>query len=565
MSHFKVVALSTKSSVTDSDTVRTDTVQPTTANGNITIDVLDDLADSTLIITNSDAVYDARLQLNASTAVDTILDDDTMTADSATALATQQSIKAYVDTDNFWSRSTTFISPKTTGDSLKISSFEPKGVTDLYLFDANTTNGDCQIRLNADTAETDSCQILFRQNSTDLWEIGCRGQVTIGDWFRIYNVDMSRYALQINNADNSTTIDGNLFVEATASGNSTVAISRTAITDNAFLMFRDGPTNKWIIGISGTDTLEFRNLTPGPTAVFNIDSATSEVRFIEPIMIGSATETVPRGNCRFHGTAGNVDACTEWGISTDDYPSLQIKPTSHTETALLFNAYYDGTNDKASVGAGAGNVWEIKHNNANLEFNIDTTTTAGSAVTWGNVLTLVDNTGMLSLPTYTNTIASNNKNLEIDDSGNIGVLASLIKYKMNFSPVENADCLYDLKPTKYQRRLFDENHNLTNIPSDEISYYFLAEEVEQVNSELCSYNWYDTKQENSVTTKIRKPKKELAGLKQQAIMTLCVKAVQEQKLVIDRLEDKLEKFLDELKKQNLEIKSLKARLALLEN
>ncbi|MHC4575761.1 MAG: hypothetical protein ACYS76_16855 [Planctomycetota bacterium] len=41
----------------------------------------------------------AGIQLGATTAVTSILDEDTMSSDSDTALATQQSIKAYVDTE----------------------------------------------------------------------------------------------------------------------------------------------------------------------------------------------------------------------------------------------------------------------------------------------------------------------------------------------------------------------------------------------------------------------------------------------------------------------------------
>jgi hypothetical protein len=40
---------------------------------------------------------DGSLTLGTSTAVSSILDEDTMSSNSATALATQQSIKAYVD------------------------------------------------------------------------------------------------------------------------------------------------------------------------------------------------------------------------------------------------------------------------------------------------------------------------------------------------------------------------------------------------------------------------------------------------------------------------------------
>ena len=46
---------------------------------------------------NSGMTIDGSLTLGTSTAVSSILDEDNMASDSATALATQQSIKAYVD------------------------------------------------------------------------------------------------------------------------------------------------------------------------------------------------------------------------------------------------------------------------------------------------------------------------------------------------------------------------------------------------------------------------------------------------------------------------------------
>ena len=50
-------------------------------------------------ITTTGAVDAKTLKINAGTAMTAVLDEDTMSSDSATALATQQSIKAYVDTD----------------------------------------------------------------------------------------------------------------------------------------------------------------------------------------------------------------------------------------------------------------------------------------------------------------------------------------------------------------------------------------------------------------------------------------------------------------------------------
>jgi hypothetical protein len=66
----------------------------------------------------------AGIQLGATTAVTSILDEDTMTSDSDTALATQQSIKAYVDAavavENLWDRSGTVLSPHTPGDTISV-------------------------------------------------------------------------------------------------------------------------------------------------------------------------------------------------------------------------------------------------------------------------------------------------------------------------------------------------------------------------------------------------------------------------------------------------------------
>ena len=81
-------AISTTSITTDSDATNV-AVSGTGASGTITV-----TANSNTEMT----VTDSGMQLGGSGArVNTILDDDTMSADSDTALATQQSIKAYID------------------------------------------------------------------------------------------------------------------------------------------------------------------------------------------------------------------------------------------------------------------------------------------------------------------------------------------------------------------------------------------------------------------------------------------------------------------------------------
>ena len=76
----------------------------TSGTGNIILDAITvrgttlSSADSSAIQINEGLNVDGSLTLTGSTAVTSILDEDAMGSNSATALATQQSIKAYVDT-----------------------------------------------------------------------------------------------------------------------------------------------------------------------------------------------------------------------------------------------------------------------------------------------------------------------------------------------------------------------------------------------------------------------------------------------------------------------------------
>lgn len=81
----------------------------------------------------------AGIRLGATVAVTSILDDDTMAADSDVALATQQSIKAYVDGSGYWGRSGSTVSPATAGD---VISAVGSGTTQSISTERTDTHGD---------------------------------------------------------------------------------------------------------------------------------------------------------------------------------------------------------------------------------------------------------------------------------------------------------------------------------------------------------------------------------------------------------------------------------------
>ena len=80
---------------------------------------------------------DTGLQVGTGARVTTILDDDTMAADSATALATQQSIKAYVDANGgSWTRGTALAT--TSGTAWSFTGL-PAGVDEIILMPAGVS------------------------------------------------------------------------------------------------------------------------------------------------------------------------------------------------------------------------------------------------------------------------------------------------------------------------------------------------------------------------------------------------------------------------------------------
>lgn len=72
--------------------------------------------DGTASLTGGALTALTQLGMTTVTDIDDILDEDTMVSDSATALATQQSIKAYVDSESLWELDGTETKLKTAGD-----------------------------------------------------------------------------------------------------------------------------------------------------------------------------------------------------------------------------------------------------------------------------------------------------------------------------------------------------------------------------------------------------------------------------------------------------------------
>jgi len=130
----QINAISTTSITTDSNATNA-TVSGTGASGTLTV-----TANSNTELT----VTDSGMQLGGSGArVNTILDDDTMSADSDTALATQQSIKAYIDT-GLGALSATSITTDSNATNVTVSGTGASGTITM------TANSNTEMTINDD-------------------------------------------------------------------------------------------------------------------------------------------------------------------------------------------------------------------------------------------------------------------------------------------------------------------------------------------------------------------------------------------------------------------------------
>ena len=99
--------------------------------------------DSTSVTVNDGLIVTGNLAFDGGVSVSTILDEDDMSSDSATALATQQSIKAYIDSQAGGSTSFTFVGDDSTGATVQTGdSIQFKGGTGVQVtVDDDSTKG----------------------------------------------------------------------------------------------------------------------------------------------------------------------------------------------------------------------------------------------------------------------------------------------------------------------------------------------------------------------------------------------------------------------------------------
>ena len=133
----------------------------------------------------------------------------------------------------------------------------------------------------------------------------------------------------------------------------------------------------------------------------------------------------------------------------------------------------------------------------------------------------VFNTGNASLSPYNNGFTG--RTAQIASNGELGYLSSTRESKSNIESIKNVDFINQLNPVQFNYRKKDNvTHKFTDELYNNISYGFIADEVEKVNKELAFYNEDGT----------------LAGVEYNSMIAILTKAVQELKAEIEILKNK---------------------------
>lgn len=88
---------------------------------------------------------------------------------------------------------------------------------------------------------------------------------------------------------------------------------------------------------------------------------------------------------------------------------------------------------------------------------------------------------------YGNTVSASPRALYVDSNGFIGYQSSTRASKTNIASISDTSWLSALNPVTFNYRKKDADGNYTDIAESDVSYGLVAEEVEAVNPDLCTY------------------------------------------------------------------------------
>ena len=319
------------------------------------------------------AITTNSINLGSTTTVDSVLDEDTMTSDSATALATQQSIKAYVDTQ--------------IGSNNELSEILTNG---------NTTGGNDISFGDNDKAifgAGSDLQIYHGGSASDIKETGTGNLRIWGDDIQFFNSAGSKYHAQMitdgaitlyyNGAEKLSTTSTGVDVTGTVQGDGLVIDGATVLNGNATIDQGALSGNTLSLDRTGAD---------GTLGFFNSGTQTALISGVSGGGINAYVGSTP-------SLAMTIDSSGNVGIGT-------VSPDSALEIRTATNSSSDTTYLKLSnLGE---NVGHIDFENGNGDLARITGTKLGSGAS--------ANDGILTFSTAFDSVLSERMRIAADGS-----------------------------------------------------------------------------------------------------------------------------------------------------
>jgi hypothetical protein len=359
----------------------------------------------------------------------------------------------------------------------------------------------------------------------------------------------------------AATFNGNLTITGTQPSS---IINYTDATSYANLIFTELGTNKGIIQYIGStfattarrNNLEIVNganadmtFWTNNTTRMTITSAGNvgigNTTALHKLQIGANADTktsIGQSILFLSANAGNIGYVNELGFGdvSSTYPQSAIGNIITNATAASYGDLYFATRNVTTDTAPTERMRITSGGQVAINSTADTTfqlLIKGGDSTGSNYALVVRNSTPQNLFyirndgfILTGTAAGSPYNLPttgrsavIESNGALGYLVSTRESKANIKSIESIDFINQLNPVSFNYRKKDYDTNtFTDELYDNISYGFIADEVEKVNKELAFYN-----EDGS-----------LAGVEYNSIIAILTKAVQELKIEVELLKAK---------------------------
>jgi hypothetical protein len=321
--------------------------------------------------------------------------------------------------------------------------------------------------------------------------------------------------------------NGNLKVEG-GSGTTILQINDTASGGKTWSQISAGAGNVHSVP---NGTFYLRNSSDGITALSVSSGANVGIGTSSPNLSTSGTALTVNASSGANAAieisdgntlAGLIYGRSGTGVNLWSIPSIPlIFGTNNTERMRITSGGNVGIGS-TGVGIVRLHVKGVDSTSANIAFGVINSNTSDLFYLRNDGYI---NTGTLAAAPYNLALAG--RSMIVDSIGGIGYLVSTRESKANIESIKNVDFINQLNPVQFNYRKKD---NITNTFTDEleenITYGFIADEVEKVNKDLV---FYDNLMDGT---------KKLAGVEYNNMIAILTKAVQELEARIKQLENK---------------------------